>query len=89
MGYSLEKTAIILHRDFNHIQMEKENSLSQELCREEAVRFVAQRYGVTPEEVLTRYHEQQDAVNHNTKYDYKLEPNELALIHDLEEAKTI
>ncbi len=63
--------------------MKKEVLFSKELCREEAVLFVASRYGVTPEQILTRYLVQQNIINSDTEYDYELAANELALFHDL------
>ena len=64
------KTKILLPKDF---------------CNLNAIRFVASRYGTTPENVLKHYFVQTGIIESgNTDNDgYELQSNELALFHDL------
>ena len=59
--------------------------LSKDFCDMEAIKYVASRYGTTPERVLERYYEQCGIITPDlTKdADYTLTPNEIALFHDL------
>ncbi|MDE6309310.1 MAG: hypothetical protein K2L81_03845 [Muribaculaceae bacterium] len=59
--------------------------LPKHLCRLEAIRYVASRYGTTPEQVLEHYFVQTGIIetNENNCDDYQLQANELALFHDL------
>ena len=59
--------------------------LSRELCELDAIRYVASRYGTTPEQVLAHYLMQTGAVctDHASDDSYTLEPNEIALFRDL------
>lgn len=65
--------------------METKILLSKDFCKMEAIKYVASRYGTTPEEVLEHYFMQTGMVDLPPKdcLDYELEPNELALFHDL------
>ncbi|MDE6300531.1 MAG: hypothetical protein K2M19_02290 [Muribaculaceae bacterium] len=59
--------------------------LSEDFCKMEAIRYVASRYGTTPENVLEHYFVQTGIVApKNADNDgYELQSNELALFHDL------
>ncbi|MDE5876281.1 MAG: hypothetical protein K2H47_02090 [Muribaculaceae bacterium] len=65
--------------------MKEKNLLPKDIYDEEAVKFVARRYGTTPERVLKRYLLQvgllkcDEAQNQD---DYELAPNEIALFRD-------
>lgn len=65
--------------------METKILLSKDFCKMEAIKYVASRYGTTPEEVLEHYFIQTGMVDLPLKdcLDYELEPNELVLFHDL------
>ncbi|MDE6716969.1 MAG: hypothetical protein K2J70_02145 [Muribaculaceae bacterium] len=59
--------------------------LPKALCEMEAVKYVAFRYGTTPECVLEHYFIQSGLIlaNDRREPDYILTPNEMALFHDL------
>ena len=59
--------------------------LSKEFCEMEAVKYVAFRYGTTPERVLNHYFIQSGIISSDEYQDadYSLTPNEIALFHDL------
>lgn len=60
--------------------------LSRELCDIDAIRYVASRYGTTPEAVLEHYLVQTGIVVADENHDsdmYDLMPNEIALLRDL------
>ena len=65
--------------------METKILISKEYCEMDAIRYVASRYGTTPEKVLEHYFIQTGMINagRNGVDDYKLQSNELALFHDL------
>lgn len=65
--------------------METKILLSKDLCKMDAIRYVAARYGTTPEKVLIHYFVQTGIVpSVNIDDDgYELLSNELALFHDL------
>lgn len=66
--------------------METKILLSGDLCNDEAVRFIARRYGTTPERVLARYLVQDGIMKESDEEcsdHYSLAPNELALFRDL------
>lgn len=65
--------------------METKILLSKDFCEIEAIKYVAARYGTTPEKVLKRYFVQTGIVpSGNIGEDgYELQSNELALFHDL------
>lgn len=65
--------------------METKILLSKDFCKMDAVRYVAFRYGTTPERVLERYLVQTGIVSleNEDNDDYELQSNELALFHDL------
>lgn len=66
--------------------METKILLSGDFCNDEAVRFIARRYGTTPQQVLVRYLVQDGIMKENDQPEaghYSLEPNELALMRDL------
>ena len=62
------------------------NYLSKDLCEMEAVKYIAFRYGSTPERVLERYLIQSGIIPSDDNYvpDYSLTANEMALFHDLD-----
>lgn len=59
--------------------------LSKEFCEMEAVKYVAFRYGTTPERVLNHYFIQSGIISSDEYQDadYSLTSNEIALFHDL------
>ncbi|MDE7136759.1 MAG: hypothetical protein K2N91_09020 [Muribaculaceae bacterium] len=59
--------------------------LSKDFCDMEAVKYIAYRYGTTPERVLMHYFVQSGIITSNDNQDayYSLTPNEMALLHDL------
>lgn len=65
--------------------METKILLSKDFCKMDAIKYVASRYNTTPEKVLKRYFVQTGIVKsgNTTADDYKLQPNEIALFHDL------
>lgn len=66
--------------------MEAKIILPRDLCEQEAVRFVARRYGTTPERVIERFLVQAGIIRRdelNAVPAYDLAPNELALFRDL------
>ena len=65
--------------------METKIMLSKDFCEMEAVKYVAFRYGTTPERVLEHYFIQNGIISSNESQDteYSLTPNEMALFHDL------
>lgn len=65
--------------------METKILLSKDFCEMDAIRYVASRYGTTPEKVLKHYFVQTGIVSSgNIDEDgYELQTNELALFHDL------
>ena len=77
--------AFILILQHNNYQMETKMLLPKELYEMEAIKYVASRYGTTPENVLRHYFEQIGILpaNNSVRDTYTLEPNELALFHDL------
>ena len=65
--------------------METKILLSKDFCNMDAVKYVASRYGTTPEKVLEHYFVQTGIVpsGNMNDGDYELQSNELALFHDL------
>lgn len=65
--------------------METKIFLPKDLCKMDAIRYVASRYGTTPEKVLKHYFVQTGivAAGNMDNDDYELQSNELALFHDL------
>ena len=65
--------------------METKILLSKDFCEMEAIRYIAARYGTTPEKVLKHYFIQTGLVpSENADNDgYELQSNELALFHDI------
>ncbi len=66
--------------------METKVILSKDLCEMDAIRYVASRYGTTPEKILAHYLMQAGIVKQNdatADEEYELAPNELALFRDL------
>lgn len=57
--------------------------LPDTLCQNDAIKFVARRYGTTPADVLTRYLVQDGKMTGYDGYGYELAPNEIALVRDL------
>ena len=57
--------------------------LSKDFCDMEAIKYLAFRYGTTPEHVLEHYFVQSGIISSDGKKDYTLTPNEMALLHDL------
>lgn len=60
--------------------------LSKDLVEFDAIKFVARRYGTTPEKVLVHYLVQSGIMKTDGEFngeDYELAPNELALLSDL------
>lgn len=60
--------------------------LSKALVEVEAIKFVARRYGTTPEKILVHYLMQSGIMKIDSEFnreDYELAPNELALLSDL------
>ena len=59
--------------------------LSKDFCEMEVVKYIAFRYGTTPELVLEHYFVQCGIIspNDHQEADYSLTPNEIALLHDL------
>ena len=59
--------------------------LSKDFCELEAVKYIAFRYGTTPEQVLEHYFMQSGIIPSagHRDADYTLTPNEMALFHDL------
>ena len=66
-------------------EMKTKIMLSKDFCEMEAVKYVAFRYGTTPERVLEHYFVQSGIIPSNDRHasDYCLTPNEMALLHDL------
>lgn len=65
--------------------METKILLSKDFCSMEAIKYIATRYGTTPEKVLEHYFVQCGIISpsdHNAP-EYTLTPNEIALFHDL------
>lgn len=76
---------ITLHK-IQSIKMETKIILPKALCEEEAIKFVARRYGTTVEKVLKRYLVQAGIIKRQiveSDNDYELTPNELELFRDL------
>lgn len=65
--------------------METKILLSKEFCKMDAIKYVASRYGTTPEKVLKHYFVQTGIVpSGDMDYEgYELQSNELALFRDL------
>ncbi|MDE5791748.1 MAG: hypothetical protein K2H96_11045 [Muribaculaceae bacterium] len=65
--------------------METKILLSKDFCKMDAIRYVASRYGTTPEKVLKHYFVQTGIVQSENEGNdgYELKSNELALFHDL------
>ncbi len=65
--------------------MKTKMMLPKDFCEMEAVKYVAFRYGTTPECVLEHYLIQSGMVYSNEcqETDFSLTPNEMALFHDL------
>lgn len=65
--------------------METKITLSKDFCKMDAIRYVATRYGTTPEQVLEHYFVQTGIISSEKEAndDYELQDNELALFHDL------
>lgn len=65
--------------------METKILLSKDFCKIDAIKYVASRYGTTPEKVLKHYFVQTGIIPYGSisDEDYELQPNELALFHDL------
>lgn len=59
--------------------------LLKDYCKLEAIKYVAFRYGTTPEQVLEHYLVQTGIIKSSNKQedDYNLTPNEIALFNDL------
>ena len=59
--------------------------LPREFCELDAIRYVASRYGTSPEQVLEHYLTQTGTLCPDQAPDdrYELEPNEIALFRDL------
>ncbi|MDE5840422.1 MAG: hypothetical protein K2H49_05830 [Muribaculaceae bacterium] len=68
-----------------HEGMKTDKMSPKDFCEMEAVRYVAFRYGATPEQVLERYFVQCGIIAPCGAKDaeYSLTPNEIALFHDL------
>ncbi|MDE6049467.1 MAG: hypothetical protein K2G09_07230 [Paramuribaculum sp.] len=65
-------------------EMKTKIMLSKDFCEMEAVKYIAFRYGTTPEQVLEHYFIQSGIIPSNERhYSYCLTPNEMALFHDL------
>ena len=67
------------------MNMETTILMSKEFCSMEAIKYVAHRYGVTPEKIIEQYLIQTGIIrnNHDDEPDNILAPNELALFSDL------
>ncbi|MDE6287221.1 MAG: hypothetical protein K2M00_00370 [Muribaculaceae bacterium] len=66
--------------------MSTKATLPKDFCSLEAVRYVASRYGTTPEKILERFLVQTGAIDSDkaaVKTNYQLTPNEIALFSDL------
>lgn len=60
--------------------------IPQELCEQEAIRYVAHRYGTTPERVMVHYLVQDGIINSSEASiddGFDLTPNEIELFRDL------
>ena len=61
--------------------------IPQSLCDQEAIRYVAHRYGTSPEHVMEHYLVQDGIINPSgercRRDDFELTPNELELFRDL------
>lgn len=65
--------------------METKILLSKDFCHMDAIKYVASRYGTTPEKVLEHYFIQTRMIKseYKTEDNYQLAPNEIALFCDL------
>ena len=66
-------------------EMKTKIMLSKDFCEMEAVKYIAFRYGTTPEQVLKQYFVQSGIIssNEHNDADYSLTQNEMVLFHDL------
>ncbi len=63
--------------------MNNRADIPEKLYNEEIVRFLAERYHTTPREVLQCFHEQNDIAYKMTAGTFRLEDNEMAMLHDM------
>ncbi len=63
--------------------MNRRTDIPEEIYQDEVVLFLADRYHTTPREVLQCFHEQNDIACKMTAGTFRLEDNEMAMLHDM------
>ncbi len=63
--------------------MNRRTDVPEEIYLDEFVLFLADRYHTTPREVLQCFHEQNDVAHKMTGETFRLEDNEMAMLHDM------
>ncbi len=63
--------------------MNSRANIPEKIYNDEIVRFLADRYHTTPREVLQCFHQQNGAACKMTAGTFRLEDNEMAMLHDM------